>query len=68
MTDRINALTVVLAEDIREDDVEPLIQAIGLLRGVLSVKSYVVDLQAHIAKERAKAFYRSKFVALLTDD
>lgn len=37
MTDRIKGLTVVLDKDYREDDVEVIIQAISLLRGVQQV-------------------------------
>jgi hypothetical protein len=68
MTDRINALIVVLADDIREDDVQPLLDAIALLRGVVRVEMHVADLDAYIAKEQAKAFYRSKIFDVLTDD
>lgn len=54
MTDRFNALTVVLDHDIRDDDAEPLIAAIMQLRGVLSVAGNVSDLSAHLAHERAR--------------
>jgi hypothetical protein len=68
MTDRINALTVVLKDDIREDDVEPLMNAIRLLQGVVSVNLHVADIGSHIAKERAKAYYRDKIVDILLND
>lgn len=54
MTDRIHSLTVVLENDVREDDLEPLIAAIRCLRGVLSVSTHVSDLEAYMAKERAR--------------
>ena len=54
MTDRINALTVVLTDDWREDDVEPLIEAIKLLKGVLRVSPNIADLDNYVAEERAK--------------
>ena len=55
MTDRINALTVVLNKDIRIDDVEGLINAIEMLRGVLSVSPHVADtLDSHIAENRVR--------------
>lgn len=54
MTDRYNALTVVLEKDIRDDDAEALLDAIRQLRGVLSVSGNVTDLTAHTAEERAK--------------
>lgn len=54
MTDRINALTVVLTDDWREDDVQSIIEAIKLLRGVLRVSPKVADLDNYVAEERAK--------------
>lgn len=68
MTDRINALTVVLKDDVREDDVEPLMNAIRLLQGVVSVSMHVADIGGHIAKERAKAYYRDKIIDILLND
>ena len=54
MTDRINALTVVLNKDIRDDDVKSLTSAIKQLRGVLSVSMNVADITSHIAMQRAR--------------
>lgn len=54
MTDRYNALTVVLEQDIRDDDAEALLNAIRQLRGVLSVTGNVSDMNSHIAQERAR--------------
>lgn len=60
VTDRVHALTVVLDRDIRTDDIEPLLTAISLLRGVASVASVRVDAGDYIARERART-------ALLTE-
>ena len=38
MTDRVNTLTVILEDPIRDDDVEGLMDAIRSHRGVLDVK------------------------------
>lgn len=54
MTDRYNALTVVLEKDTRDDDTESLIAAIQQLRGVMSVVGNVADPAAYMAEERAK--------------
>jgi hypothetical protein len=54
MTDRFHTLTVVLEQDIREDDAQALISAIGQLRGVLSVTGVVSDVGSHMARERAR--------------
>jgi len=54
MTDRYNALTVILEHDIRDDDAEALLSAIRQLRGVLSVSGHVSDMTDHIAQDRAR--------------
>ena len=54
MTDRYNALTVVLEKDIRDGDAEALLAAIRQLRGVLTVSGNVADLGSHVAQERAR--------------
>jgi hypothetical protein len=54
MTDRINALIVTLGKDMRDDDVQRLVDAIKLMRNVISVKKNVSNGAAHIAFERAR--------------
>lgn len=54
MTDRFNALTVVLEDNIREDDAQALIAAISQLRGVLKVAGNVADMNSYVATERAR--------------
>ncbi len=68
MTDRINALTVVLDRDIREDDVQGLIDAIKYLSGVDKVTKHVADLESRVAKSRAQLALREKILDLLLDD
>lgn len=65
MTDRLNALTVVLDKDIRVDDAEALISAIRQLRGVASVTGNVSDINTHIAQERARIDLGSKLWEVL---
>lgn len=54
MTDRVNALTVVLDHDIREDDVAALKTAIAMLRGVLTVTAHVATPADNVARERVR--------------
>lgn len=54
MTDRFDSLTVVLEADIRTDDAEHIINAIQLIKGVLSVDPHVRDLENHIAYMRVR--------------
>lgn len=61
MTDRFHSLTVVLDHDIRDDDAEPILNSIRMVRGVLSVKGHVADLTSNMAENRAKDDLRQKF-------
>ena len=54
MADRFNVLTVVLEKDTREDDAQCLIDAIKMLRGVLSVKGNVSKHTDYMAEERVR--------------
>lgn len=54
MTDRIHALTVILEDDVREDDVEAIVQAIRMIRRVLDVKTHVADHRLHAAETRVR--------------
>ena len=65
MTDRYNALTVVLDKNMRQDDAEGLIQAIEMMRGVASVKPNVADVESHIAYEKARNELRSRVMDFL---
>lgn len=53
MTDRIEALTVVLDAPTREDDLDALIAAIKQLRGVADVGKHVASIDGYIAQTRA---------------
>jgi len=65
MTDRIHSLTVTLERDIRDDDIEPLVEAIQMLRGVLDVQTFVADPESHMAEMRAKDDLRKKLFELV---
>jgi len=68
MTDRVNALIVVLQQDTRTDDVESLENAIRMMRNVQSVQRNVADLESHVAFSRARhELIRKLFVALGPD-
>lgn len=67
MADRINALTVVLDADTRDEDAEPLIAAISQLRGVASVTPHVSQLEDHIAYTRARQDLTRRLYDALND-
>ena len=54
MTDRIHSYTVVLEKDIREDDAEPIINAIKIIKGVLTATPHVADINSTVAKARVR--------------
>lgn len=68
MTDRFNSLTIVLEKDIREDDAHALIQAITMLRGVLSVEGHVADINAHVAQARVRRELMEGLVKVIHPD
>ena len=65
MTDRINSLTVVLKDDIRDDDVMPIVEAIGMIRGVLKVEQHVVISDSYVAVQRVRAELAEKLFEAL---
>lgn len=67
MTERHAGYIVTLAEDIREDDAEHIVNALRMVRGVLSVEPVRADLNSAIADERAKAAMREKLLTLLEE-
>lgn len=65
MTDRIKGFWVALERDIREDDVESLVEAVKHLRGVQAVKIQVADPDDWMARERATTELRDKIIEVL---
>lgn len=65
MSNRIHSLTVVLEKDYREDDVEAITNAIGMIRGVLSVSVHQSDSDSHMAEQRAKRELGDKLMKVL---
>lgn len=43
MTTRLKWFTVILDTDIREDDAKPIIEAISMIKGVLSVENILTN-------------------------
>ena len=54
MSDRYSTLDVVLEQDMRAENVEPIVNAIQALRGVLSVSKGVATLAEHVAEQRVR--------------
>lgn len=54
MTDHIKGLTVVFEEDLRKDDAQVIIDAIELIRGVVSVTGVKVVPSDYFQRTRIK--------------
>lgn len=54
MTTRHAGYIVTLEQDLRDDDAKTLIDAIELLRGVVSVQPIVAEYLTHVARERIR--------------
>lgn len=67
MTGRLHSLTVVLEEDVREDDAATMIELIRHIRGVLTVSGNVADASDYVAQARARLHFRDKLLALLEE-
>lgn len=67
MTESVHSFQVVLRRDIREDDVEPLLNAIRLLTGVLEVTPIKSSWDSTMAEERARDEMASRIYELLRD-
>lgn len=68
MTDRIQGFTVVMDNTYREDDIEPLREAMLCMRGVVKVVPIVADPHSYIAASRARAELKAKVLAALEAD
>ena len=52
MTDRHAAYIVTLADNIREDDAEPTLNALRMIKGVIKVEPVVGNYELQIAQAR----------------
>lgn len=68
MTDRIHSLTVALESDMRSDDVEELVSAIRMLRGVLKVAPNIRQPGDWVADQRARRELTDALWAVLHPD
>lgn len=57
MTDRVKGCVVTFDRDYRDDDAEEILQAIRMIKGVLSVEGSVKNLDDTMNRERIKNRY-----------
>ena len=68
MSDRVKALTVILKEDMRQDDVDKLCNAIYLFNGVLGIETQEVTVEDYVERARIKSELIKKLFEALKDD
>ena len=68
MTDRVKGCTVVFDKDYREDDIEDILNAIKMIKGVIKVESSITTTDDYYAKEQSKYELRSKFYKFIKDE
>ena len=67
MTNRICAYWVVLDRDVREDDAEPVLNAIRMVKGVAEITPVVSGVDIHVARERELARWRGRLLDLIEE-
>lgn len=61
MSDRANIITIVLDKDYRiGEDLQPILEAIRMIKGVQAADANVADQTEYLAIERAKTTLRTK--------
>ena len=62
MTDRHAGYIVTLGRDTREDDAEPVLEAIRMIKGVISVEPIVSNIEVHLAESRVRRELMDKII------
>jgi hypothetical protein len=68
MTDRVKGFTVTLEKDIRIDDVEVIMQAIRMIRGIADVEPSISTSEDHMNRQRIKYELRDKFYKFMNNE
>lgn len=68
MTNRIKGLVVTLKDDIRIDDLEPLIRAISLFTDVIYVEPVIGNNDDRMNRQRVRIELETKLLKDLNDD
>ncbi len=68
MTSRVKGFIVTLAVDVREDDAEAIVTALGMVRGVVNVTSVGVDVDDHMNRQRIRIELERRLYEVLRAD
>ncbi len=64
MTDRVKGITISLEQDVRTDDIEPILNAIRQIRGVADVDIIHTDMNDWLARSRVRSELANDFNVL----
>lgn len=67
MTNRVKGFTVTLADDIREDDFEQILNAVKMIKGVLHVEPEITTVKDHMNRQRVKSELIDKILDLTSE-
>jgi hypothetical protein len=67
VTDRHAAYIVTLDRDIRADDAEAILNALLMVKHVLSVKPVVASPEQHVAEPRANAAWMQRIIKMVDE-
>lgn len=67
MSDRVKALTVVLERDYRDDDLEDIVKAVSMVKGVLEVAPVLANPSDFIQRTRLRAELSEKLFNVLME-
>lgn len=68
MTDIVKGFTVTLEKDMRIDDVDVIIQAIRMIRGIANVEPSISTSDDHMNRERIRYELRDKFYKFMNEE
>jgi hypothetical protein len=68
MTDRIKGLTIALDRDYRDDDVQAIVDAIMMIKGVQSVKKSIANHEDWINRVQIRTDLQRRLFDALKDD
>ena len=68
MTDRIKGLTVALDRDYRDDDVQAIVDAIMMIKGVKGVTMSKVEMDDYTARVRVVTELQSQVLAVFSKE
>ena len=68
MTDRIKGMTITLDADIREDDVQAIVNAMKMIKGVVHVEPSIVTVEDHINREMIRYEFKHKLFNFVKEE